>query len=134
MKRRADWAARLQAFLQRRRSGHFEVAGHCGFFAADVVEAMTGIDPAADWRRAEPMAKALARLRRAGFDDHIAFAASLLPEIAASEAQDGDLAVIETEDGPGFGVFVGAAVFALGEAEMVTVSRLKAVKAFRVGE
>ena len=129
-----DWRARLQALISAQRDAAFDPeAAHCGFFAADIVMAVTGQDPAHDWRNPEPMAKAMAKLKRAGFADHIGFAASVLPEIAPALAQDGDLAVVPTAAGPGFGVVVGANIIVRGEHSLGTVSRLTAVRAFKVG-
>lgn len=134
LERLPDWSVRLQSLIFAQREAAFDPAGaHCGFFAADVVMAITGHDPAEGWRRPEPLAKAMAKLKRAGFADHIQFAASLLPEIPPAMARDGDLAVVPTAAGPGFGVVVGASIIVRGEHSLGTVSRLTAVRAFRVG-
>lgn len=134
MMRQPDWHARLVEYLHGARVRPFQFGQHdCSLFAADCVAAMTGNDMAADWRgRYSTMRGGLRVLRKAGFDDHIALAASRFPEVAPLMAQPGDLAVVPTDDGPALGVVQGEAVYVLGPHGLGLVSILSASRAFRV--
>jgi hypothetical protein len=51
MYRKPDWEARLAAYLEPLRLRHFEWGLHdCCTFAGGAVEAMTGVDPMAEFR------------------------------------------------------------------------------------
>ena len=54
----------------------------------------------------------MAQLNALGFSDHVAAARSLYPEAPVSDALYGDLAVIETPDGPALGGVGGSYVLA----------------------
>ena len=66
--RRQDWPERLAAFLEERRAERFEWGRNdCVLFAADAVQAMTGVDLAAPWRgQWDSRASAVDALGRAG--------------------------------------------------------------------
>ncbi len=73
------WRGRLVAYLARTRGQPF-VWGQldCGLFSAGAIEAMTGVDPAAALRgRYATAAGARRAFRKLGFEDHVAFAATL---------------------------------------------------------
>jgi hypothetical protein len=134
MGRLNDWQARLGAYLADCRARSFEIGRHdCALFAAGAVEAMTGHDPAAEWRgRYTTQRGGLRVLRRAGFRDHIAAVAAQFPEIPVPSALPGDLAVINTDDGPALGVMQGAAIYVLGPGGLGLMPRNVAARAFRV--
>lgn len=132
--RKDGWRNLLIAHLSRVVRLPFEMGQHdCALFAAGCVEAMTGADYAADFRgRYKTLKGGIRVLRKAGFDDHIALAASHFEEIAPAFAGVGDLAAVDTPDGLALGVVQGAGVYVLGLDGLGVVSRLQAVRAFRV--
>ena len=132
--RKDGWRNLLIAHLSRVVRQPFEMGQHdCALFAAGCVEAMTGADYAADFRgRYKTMKGGIRVLRKAGFEDHIALAASHFDEIAPAFAGEGDLAAVDTPDGLALGVVQGAGVYVLGLDGLGVVSRLQAVRAFRV--
>jgi len=69
----------------------------------------------------------------AGFADHVALAAALLPEMPSAYARTGDGAVVATEDGPALGLVQGEMIYVLGPRGLSLVPRSRATRAFRVG-
>ena len=112
------WQIRLAAYLNDCSRRQLAYGQHdCALFAAGAVQAMTGIDLADGWRgRYSTLRGGLRVLRAQGYRDHIALAAAHLPEIAAP--RPGDLAAIDTPDGPALGVVQGAMVYVLGDADL----------------
>lgn len=135
MQRRPDWHARLTGFLldcagRPYRPGRFD----CAIFAAGAIEAMTGVDLAADWRgRYRTLRGGLRVLRAEGYHDHLALAAAHFPAIPIALAQSGDLAVVDGPDGPALGVVMGPQIHALHpEAGLVALPLLQAQGGFRI--
>lgn len=93
-----DWQPRLHAWLRAINGRPIEPGRHdCCLFGAGAIEAQTGVDIAAPWRgRYTTMAGGRRVLRKSGHADHIALIVALLPEIQASAAREGDIALIET--------------------------------------
>jgi hypothetical protein len=135
MERRPDWQTRLSRFLARVARTPYDDANHyCAIFAADGVEAVTGVDLVENWRgRHATNQSALRALIRAGFADHIDFAASLLPEIPPMEARAGDIAVVPSPMGPCLGIVQGEVIYTVAQTGLGTVPRALAARAFRVG-
>ena len=142
MGRLIDWQARLVSYLADCRTRPFAYGAHdCALFAAGAVQAMTGLDTAADWRgRYTTHRGGLRVLRRAGFRDHIAVVAAQFPEIPLAQALPGDLAAIGTVDeavpgpalAPALGVMQGEAIYVLGPGGLGLMPRSAATRAFRV--
>jgi hypothetical protein len=137
VERLPDWRVRLAEYLARTARASFRPGQHdCALFAAGAVHAMTGRDLAAEWRGTYRTLEAgQAALRRQGYEDHLALAASLFPEVAPSFAQAGDLGVVPS-DVPGevgaLGVVQGAGVYVLRPSGLAVVRRLHLERAFRV--
>lgn len=112
MTRQKGWQGRLAAFLASVARTPFSPGTHdCALFAAGAVEALTGVDLAADWRgRYHTLRGGVRVLRRAGYADHIALARSHFP--ATTTPRPGDLAVVSTPDGPALGVVQGLMIYA----------------------
>ena len=106
---RTDWRARLGAYLATEARTPFEYGrSDCALFAAGGLYAMTGSDPAANYRgRYTTLRGGLRILRKDGFRDHVERAATLLAEVSPQRARVGDIAVVETADGPSLGVVQG---------------------------
>lgn len=134
MTRLPDWNARLSAYIDSVRRAPFEPGVlDCALFAAGAVEAMTGADIAAEWRGYRTLAEGVAKLRRAGFDNHVEALAATLPEIHPSQAALGDILAYAV-DGPlgwALGVCNGERAFAMMETGLGTIETLQAKRAFR---
>ena len=134
-KRLTTWFSRLADYIavsfdRPLRPGRFD----CALFAAGAVEAMTGEDPAAEWRGTYSTIEGGARaLRAAGYADHVAFAAALFEEVPVSRAGVGDLAVVSEGDRAALGVIQGERVYVLHiSGGLGTVPLTAAERAFRV--
>lgn len=132
--RHPDWKLSLIQYLAESARKPFAPGQHdCALFAAGAVEAMTGVDYARPFKGRYTTLKGGVRLlREAGFADHIALAASRLDEIAPAFAAPGDLAVIDTPEGPAMGVVQGESVYVLTVDRLGLVPMLGATRAFRV--
>jgi uncharacterized protein DUF6950 len=106
---RSDWRVRLGAYLATEARRPFEYGtSDCALFAAGALNAMTGSDPSANYRgRYTTLRGGLRILRKDGFRDHVEKAAALLSEVAPQRARVGDIAVVETSEGPSLGVVQG---------------------------
>jgi len=106
---RKDWRARLGAYLAAEARRPFEYGkSDCALFAAGAVNTMTGSDPSAAYRgRYTTLRGGLRILRKDGFRDHVERAAALLTEVPPRRARVGDIAALETPDGPSLGVVQG---------------------------
>lgn len=130
-----DWQSRLTGYLaETAREGFRFGSNDCALFAAGAVRAMTGSDPAAAFRGVyDTFEGGLKRLKKAGFADHVAVVAALFPPVPPAFAQVGDLAVVDTVEGPALGVVVGEMIACLGPKGLGHVSRLLAARAWTVG-
>lgn len=111
-KKRTGWQAPFVAFMRENRRRPFEPGKwDCAVWAAGAVEIMTGEDHLRGFRGYRTIAEGKRFLQAKGFEDHVAYVASVLPEIWPSRAQVGDLAVI---DGQSLGIVQGAQVYMFG--------------------
>lgn len=94
--------ARVAQWVRESMSMPFEWGEHdCALSAAKAVQVQLAddIDFAAEFRgKYSTMEDGLKLLRKAGFADHAALAASLLPEIPVAEAQIGDIVAVDFGD------------------------------------
>ena len=134
MQKLDDWRPRLRAFLAAQADAPFVMGDmDCGALAGGAIEAMTGENPHAKVAgKYKTMAGALRALKRLGHDDHVAYAASLLTEIEPLYATFGDIAVVDSPDGPALGVVVGAHIEVRAPGGRGVVPLTDAVRAFRV--
>lgn len=108
--RREDWPEELARMLREASSRPFAWGEHdCCLFAADVVQAITGEDHAAEFRGRYTTAAGAARaLKRYGAGNLVATIDAKLPRIAPALARRGDVVCKEFEDvGPALGICVG---------------------------
>lgn len=110
MRRYEDWPKRLAAAIEAARERPFRWGEHdCALFAASVVEAITGVDPAVQWRgRFDSRAKAAHYLAERGGLGTVVTAALGAPLPYVTLAQRGDVVMVDTEEGPALGVCNGA--------------------------
>ncbi len=133
MNRLPDWRRRLELYLRDASTRPFRPGRHdCALFAAGAVKAMTGTDLAKGWRGYSSLKAGQTKLSKEGFDDHIALAASILPEVEPIFAQVGDIAVVDGDTENAFGVVQGANIFVLRRTGLGTVPLTAAKRAFRV--
>ena len=133
--RLADWSARLSDYVTRCANTPYALGHHdCALFAAGAVEAVTGVDPAAQWRgRYSTKAGGLRALARAGYADHIVATAGILPEIAPAFAAVGDIACVADPDTgqPVLGLVQGEMIYVLREDGLGLLPRGAMTRAFR---
>lgn len=134
MSRLPDWRSRLAAYIERVRRAPFAWSTHdCCMFAAGAVEAVTGADPAAELRGTYgDLAGGMTALGRAGFAGPVDMARALFDRVPPALAQVGDVAVVDTPEGPALGVVQGPSIFVVGPEGLRTVDLLAARLAFRV--
>ena len=132
--KRETWKADLRSYLAAQAGAPFAYgSADCGAFAGGAIEAMTGENPhAALAGKYKTMAGALRALKRLGHEDHIAYAASVLNEIDPLYAQFGDVAVVDSPEGPALGVVIGAHIEIRTHEGRGVVPLTDAVRAFRV--
>lgn len=134
LKRLFDWNSRLTAAMEARRFQPYSESDHCGFFLADCVSAMTGVDLAASYRgKAKTIEEGMALLKADGYADMGDFLAKNLEEIHPSRARRGDIMLIDVPGGEVGGVVNGERVTYVGLKGLGTASRMQATRAFRVG-
>lgn len=131
--RRADWSARLAAYLrdvqgQGFRPGHLD----CALFAAGGVEAMTGQPLAPGLRGYRTLARGQKMAQAAGYADHVDVFAQALEEIEPRRARLGDVAVVAGEPGLSVGIVQGESIYVMALDGLGLVPRSEAVRAFRV--
>lgn len=133
--RRPDWQPLLFAYLAEVTRRQLAPGEHdCALFAAGAVEAMTGVDPAAEWRGRYTSFKAgLKALKKTGVRDHIALVSIHFPPVAPAFAQVGDLGVIRLPaELPALGIFTGEHLGVLRDTGLGFVPRDMAREAWRV--
>lgn len=130
-----DWRARLGRYLARAAHEPFAWGeSDCALFAAGAVEAMTGVDPAADWRGHYTTERGAWRvLRRRGFESLADAVAAAMPGIAPGEAREGDIAVIGEGREATIGVIARDHVVCRAEHGIALVPRARIARAFRCG-
>ena len=124
-------AQMLIDYLDAVRAKRFRPGSHdCGMYVAGWVKVATGVDHGKRWRGRYRSMKRLAEgMAQDGFTSHVDYIASLFPEIPPAMAQVGDLAVC---DGNAMGIFASDRVFVLRPDGLGHLSRLKAVRAFKI--
>ncbi len=134
LKRVRDWRARLSDTIEARRRIPFSEENNCGLFLADCVEAMTGVDLAANYRgQFRSLAEAIILLRKDGYADLCVFLEKHFDEIPPALARAGDVMAFPTEQtGWAGGIVNGERVTVMSEAGLATVSRELATRAFRI--
>lgn len=136
VRRREDWPERLAEWVAGALRKPFAWGRHdCALAAADCVLAMTGEDLAAEYRgRYEDRAgalRALAEIAGGGVEE--AAQKALGPALANPlMAQRGDVAMVETAEGPALGICLGREIAVAGPDGLAMVEITAARKAWRV--
>jgi len=130
MTRLPDWQSRLHSYIAAcKRQPYAPGKMDCAVFTRGAVRAMTGTDHGFDY---DDHASGMADLVAQGFADHVAFTASLLPEVTAGEATPGDVAVVQGDPGLALGIVQGEYVYLVGLRGVGTVPISQALRVFRV--
>lgn len=128
--RLADWRPRLVAYVEAVRARPFGYGSHdCALFAAGAVQAMTGVDLAADFRGRYTSLKEGLKLARGA---HLAVLQSSFQPIPTAFAGVGDIALIGEVGVPAMGVFDGEMILVLREEGLGLIPRAAATSAYRV--
>jgi hypothetical protein len=127
-----DWKSRLLTYLQHAAARPFAFGTHdCALFVAGAVEAMTGVDPAAEYRgRYKTLNGGLRAIQRVGFEDHVSMACYLYEQIHPSLAAPGDIAVIDTAEGVALGVVQGEGIYVLHVTDRIGLLPMTAARKF----
>ncbi|HJV73177.1 MAG TPA: hypothetical protein VJ654_03060 [Noviherbaspirillum sp.] len=107
-----DWPERLAQFIEARRHQPFVRGTHdCVMFAADAIQAMTGVDLAAEYRGSYTTTKEALRFiqGRGGMENIVP-----LESIPVALAGRGDIAMIDTPEGDALAVHLGRTIAAQG--------------------
>lgn len=134
MTRLSDWETALGRYLGSVEREPFAFGTHdCALFSANAVLAMTGEDPASEFRgKYRSQAGAVRAVRQAGYDDLAAVMDTKFPTVEIGYAKRGDVVMHDGSLGivmGGFAVFVGGEEGADG---LVRVSRAEWERAWSV--
>jgi hypothetical protein len=134
MGRVVDWPDRLQAHIEEWRHKKFEWGkADCALFCLYAEKAICGSsrfdDFIGQYRSAAGSAKALLKI---GGGDLAASVGARLREIKPSEAQRGDVALIDTPLGDALSLVVGDRVAAMGKDGLIFLPLDAAKKAWKV--
>lgn len=126
MKKIEGWHYNLRKYIEASAAKPFKTGSHdCALFWAGGVEAMTGVDPAADYRGKYKTFRAGKELIGVDLGD---YAARFFEEVPPAFAQVGDLAMVKGA----CGIVQGEHVYVLGKGGIMTVPLTRATRAFRV--
>jgi hypothetical protein len=131
--RAADWPLRFEAFIAQRRTQPFAWGQNdCAVFAADCVQALTGVDVAPTGLRLHKTEKqALRALQRHGGLSSIATAALGQP-VPAVQANVGDVVLAKAGKRDMLGICNGATLFAPSTHGLATLGMSDATLCWRV--
>lgn len=106
----------------------------CGLMAADCVQAMTGVDIAAEFRGRYKTAKGARRVMRGDMSTMMTRVAATygMPEIMPTLARRGDMVMVDTPLGAALGICIGARVACTGPDGLVFVPLSSALRAWRI--
>ncbi|MFU8883097.1 MAG: DUF6950 family protein [Rhodobacterales bacterium] len=134
-KRLSNWPLLLATEIEAARTTPFAWGQHdCALFAADVVLAITGSDPAAAVRGSYRSQRGSARvLKRLGCDTLEEAATKALGQaVSCALLQRGDVALLDLPTGPTLGICVGATVAAPAETGLAFLPLDNAIKGWHL--
>lgn len=133
MKKQHNWQTKLATYITQNQERPFEWGDFdCCLFAADCVQAMTGEDPAADFRgRYKTKLGAAKALKRIGAGDLESTLDKILGEPIKEHAQKGDICLVETEEGPAAGVIYSRVIWVPGPAALQALKQ-QPIKVWRI--
>lgn len=134
-KKTPGWQIRLVEYLRTVAATPLRPGEHdCGLFFGRGVEIMTGLDYTTPFRgKYRKIEDGLKMLQDMGFENHVEYAASILPELpSVLFAQRGDGAVVEENGGFSLGIVQGENVYVVGMNGLAIVPLTRATRTFRV--
>ncbi len=140
VKRLDDWPSRLADIQLTETEVPFQWGvSDCALFAADVVEAMTGVDPAARWRGKYKTPRGSMRFGKGDPANVVEKIASEnhWTEIVPAFAQRGDLVSFDAPTGPALGIIASDPRYIMSKIQsdapphIVLIPRRGAVAIFR---
>ena len=130
--RRIDWQERFYAFTKARsRMAFVWGLNDCCTFAADAVEALTGVNPMCGFEAYQTEAAAARVVHRAGGLDALA-TSRLGQPVSPAFAAVGDVVLVENEGRQMLTVCNGTSVIAPGEFGMVALGMESALAAWKI--
>jgi hypothetical protein len=128
-----DWPEKLAEAIEAARHNPFTDEYHCAAFAADVVLAVSTVDPLAPYRGLS-LADAYAAMRRDGHSTlRDALGALVGPEVGVALARRGDVLLRNSDGSDAVGICLGTQGAFVGDEGLVFMPTLESVAAFRVG-
>ena len=131
-----DWPERLAAFFEERREATFEWGKHdCALFAADAMQAMTGVDPLEQFRGYSTEEEGDAILAEFGGMEPLldaALTAAGAMRCDPAFAQRGDFVLLDVGNQPTCGVWAGEYALAPGADRLYFVPRHRVLAAWAV--
>ena len=133
MKRRLDWPERMNDALDEARGKAFSETYCCAIFAADVVKAMTGVDPLSPEERSAPSVASLYALMRETHDTLLEALESLLgAQRPVALAHRGDVVLRSDEAGEALGICCGQRTAFISDDGLEFLPTRQMTAAFRV--
>ena len=135
MSRLDNWNSNLFNLIAVKRDEEFKYGTNdCTLFGADIVQAITGVDLASEFRGTyKTLRGGLKKLKAAGYADHVDYLDKNLVPVEIAFAQAGDIGVVEIGDIKSICLIMGRNAYALSEKEgLVLIGLDKVERAFRV--
>lgn len=135
MTRRGDWRRRLSDYIRASRNRPCEYGVFdCCLFAAGAIDAQVEGSMLVELHRGaySDLSSGLAFARRLGVGSPLGMARKLLKRISPPKMMLGDIAVIDTPEGPAFTVVQGSHLYAVGKDDLMLLERTAARIAFTI--
>lgn len=124
-----NWESKLAAYLEN--VGPFEWGKNdCCLFAANAVEAMTGVDPAKKYRGYKTKLGAAKKIKDVGIEG--AWTAEFGEPINPKLCQRGDVVFFDNGGDPAVGVCIGAEFAAMRENGIIMIPMKLALKGWKI--
>jgi hypothetical protein len=128
-----DWQLRYAALVAARMATPFDYGSNdCALFAADAVQAMTGIDPAPHLRAHTNAREAIKTIKRYGGIANLA-TACLGPAVPVQTARVGDVVLVAVGKRLALGICNGTTAFGPGARGLAHAAMADALLCWRVG-
>jgi len=134
MKRIECWTHILDDFMAAANRPFEWGAWDCGLFSADCIQAMTGVDIAAEFRGRYSTAKGARKVMRGSIGEMMDRVSQTygMPEIDPLLAQRGDMCMVDSPLGDALGICVGSKVACTGPDGLAFVPVSSAIRAWKV--
>lgn len=133
--RRADWEPRLYSAIEKMRHVPFQWGQHdCVLFSADLIEVITDVDLAAEFRDLYDSKKSALKILKTDFKGELINAVShkLGEPVHKYKARRGDLVLMQTTSIPFLGIATGTNAVSPGEKELMLIPMRHWLKVWRV--